>query len=106
MSVGPVGGRLIILGSGPLREALQDLVAKLDLAGSVDFLGSRPNEFPFIRRADEFLLSSRSEGFGNVIAEGVASPARRRIGYAAGAYIHGSAQSARSTSYLGSLKRM
>jgi glycosyltransferase involved in cell wall biosynthesis len=61
--------RLIILGSGPLNEALQDLVAKLGLTGSVDFLGFRANILPFIRRADAFLLSSRSEGFGNVIVE-------------------------------------
>jgi glycosyltransferase involved in cell wall biosynthesis len=62
-------GRLIILGSGPRHEALLDLTARLDLTGAVDFLGFRPNTLPFFCRADAFLLSSRCEGFGNVIVE-------------------------------------
>jgi glycosyltransferase involved in cell wall biosynthesis len=63
------GGRLIILGSGPLEGQLTDLVSRLDLTDSVDFLGFRANALPFFRQADAFLLSSRCEGFGNVIVE-------------------------------------
>ena len=61
--------RLIILGTGPLSETLRDLVAQLGLEHSVDFLGFRSNVLPFIRQADAFVLSSRCEGFGNVIVE-------------------------------------
>jgi len=61
--------RLIILGAGPLEQALQDLVVKLELTEFVDFQGFQPNVLPFIRQADAFLLSSLSEGFGNVIVE-------------------------------------
>jgi glycosyltransferase involved in cell wall biosynthesis len=61
--------RLIVLGTGPLEETLRDLVVKLGLTGAVDFLGFRSNVLPFIRQADAFLLSSVSEGFGNVIVE-------------------------------------
>ena len=61
--------RLIILGSGPLEEPLKALVARLDLSKSVAFLGFRPNALPYLRQADAFLLSSRCEGFGNVIVE-------------------------------------
>jgi glycosyltransferase involved in cell wall biosynthesis len=61
--------RLIILGTGPLRETLSDLVAQLNLEQSVDFLGFQSNVLPFIRQADAFVLSSRCEGFGNVIVE-------------------------------------
>ncbi|MDR3529386.1 MAG: glycosyltransferase [Rhodopila sp.] len=61
--------RLIVLGTGPLHDALRDLVVRLDLAASVDFLGFRSNALPFFRQADAFLLSSRCEGFGNVIVE-------------------------------------
>jgi glycosyltransferase involved in cell wall biosynthesis len=61
--------RLIILGSGPLAEALQALAVQLGLLGSVDFLGFQPNVLPYIRQADAFVLSSRCEGFGNVIVE-------------------------------------
>jgi glycosyltransferase involved in cell wall biosynthesis len=62
-------GRLIVLGTGPRRDALVDLVAGLNLTAAVDFLGFRANALPFFRQADTFLLSSRCEGFGNVIVE-------------------------------------
>lgn len=61
--------RLLILGNGPLDAQLRALVVKLGLAEAVDFLGFRGNALPFIRQADAFLLSSRCEGFGNVVVE-------------------------------------
>jgi glycosyltransferase involved in cell wall biosynthesis len=61
--------RLIVLGTGPLQQALADLVVQLGLTTSVDFLGFRNNVLPFFRQADAFLLSSRCEGFGNVMVE-------------------------------------
>jgi glycosyltransferase involved in cell wall biosynthesis len=62
-------GRLIILGTGPLRDKLSDLVVRLNLTEAVDFLGFRANALPYFRQADAFLMSSRCEGFGNVIVE-------------------------------------
>ncbi len=64
-----VNSRLIILGSGPLEASLKALVARLELTESVAFLGFRGNALPYLRQADAFLLSSRCEGFGNVIVE-------------------------------------
>jgi glycosyltransferase involved in cell wall biosynthesis len=61
--------RLIILGSGPLTAPLQALSGHLGLRESVDFVGFQPNVLPYIRQADAFVLSSRCEGFGNVIVE-------------------------------------
>ena len=61
--------RLIILGIGPLRDALADLVVRLNLTDAVDFLGFRANALPYFRQADAFVLSSRCEGFGNVLVE-------------------------------------
>jgi glycosyltransferase involved in cell wall biosynthesis len=61
--------RLIVLGSGPLRETLAGLVDQFDLSQSVDFAGFRSNALPFFRGADAFVLSSQCEGFGNVIVE-------------------------------------
>jgi glycosyltransferase involved in cell wall biosynthesis len=61
--------RLLILGAGPLREHLESLTRELGLADAVDFLGFRSNALPFFRRADAFVLSSRCEGFGNVLVE-------------------------------------
>lgn len=64
-----VDSRLIILGVGPLRQALEQQVAQLGLKDAVDFAGFRSNALPYFRSADAFLLSSRAEGFGNVIVE-------------------------------------
>jgi glycosyltransferase involved in cell wall biosynthesis len=61
--------RLIILGSGPLKERLKELTDQLCLTPFVDFPGFHSNALPFFRGADAFVLSSRCEGFGNVIVE-------------------------------------
>jgi hypothetical protein len=49
---------LWILGTGPLRDALQRRIHELDLAGSVLMLGFRDNPQDFMRRATVFVLSS------------------------------------------------
>lgn len=64
-----IASRLIILGSGPLREALGKLAHDLGISDAVDFLGFQSNALPYFRRADAFVLSSRCEGFGNVLVE-------------------------------------
>ena len=61
--------RLILLGTGPLQPELGALVDRLGLTKAVDFQGFHINALPFFRQADAFLLSSRCEGFGNVIVE-------------------------------------
>jgi glycosyltransferase involved in cell wall biosynthesis len=61
--------RLIILGTGPLRDHLRRVTERLGLTDAVDFAGFHPNTLPFFRQADAFLLSSRAEGFGNVLVE-------------------------------------
>lgn len=68
----PKGTRLIILGQGPLEEELLVLVEKLGVADSVNFPGFQKNPYPFFANADVFVLSSRWEGFGNVIPEALA----------------------------------
>jgi glycosyltransferase involved in cell wall biosynthesis len=62
-------GRLIILGVGPMRDELIQLTHVLGIAEYVDFAGFIENPLPFMRMADAFVLSSRSEGFGNVLVE-------------------------------------
>jgi len=61
--------RLLILGDGPLRDSLEELSRALGLADAVQFLGFQDNPLPWFRRADAFILSSWSEGFGNVLVE-------------------------------------
>ena len=64
--------RLLILGEGRQHARLRALVRRLDLAGEVDLPGFAPNPFPYMAQADGFVLSSRFEGFGNVLAEALA----------------------------------
>jgi glycosyltransferase involved in cell wall biosynthesis len=61
--------RLVLLGVGPKLEELQALAASLGIAEHVAFEGFVPNPLPYMRAADGFVLSSRSEGFGNVLVE-------------------------------------
>lgn len=61
--------RLLVLGTGPLRESLETLTGELGLRDAVDFLGFVENPLPYYRSADAFVLSSYSEGFGNVLVE-------------------------------------
>lgn len=64
-----IDGRLIVLGMGQLHAELRGLADRLGLGDVVDFQGFHSNALPFFRQADAFLLSSRCEGFGNVIVE-------------------------------------
>jgi glycosyltransferase involved in cell wall biosynthesis len=62
-------GRLLILGAGPLRDSLGALASDLGLGDDTDFLGYQDNPLPYLQAADAFVLSSRAEGFGNVLVE-------------------------------------
>jgi glycosyltransferase involved in cell wall biosynthesis len=64
--------RLILLGTGPLETELKALAHDLGLTEAVDFRGFEPNPLPFFRQSDAFLMSSLSEGFGNVLVEALA----------------------------------
>lgn len=64
--------RLVILGEGPLRGDLTALAGQLGLADRVDLPGFLPNPLPLLRGARLFVMSSRFEGFGNVVAEALA----------------------------------
>lgn len=61
--------RLLILGDGPLRYELSSKIARLGLQSSVILLGSKPNPFPYLKRADCFVLSSNHEGQPMVLLE-------------------------------------
>ncbi|HEV7588503.1 MAG TPA: glycosyltransferase [Longimicrobium sp.] len=63
---------LWIVGEGELRGELEADVAARGLSGAVWLPGFQPNPYPFMRAADVFVLSSRWEGFGNVVVEAMA----------------------------------
>lgn len=65
--------RLVLIGDGPLRSDLETLIAQRGLAGRAMLLGSDPNPWRYMARARLLVLSSRYEGFGNVLAEAMAT---------------------------------
>jgi len=64
--------RLMILGEGHLRTELEELTSKLGLRNDVLLPGFVNNPCAYMRRAALFVLSSRWEGFGNVLVEAMA----------------------------------
>ncbi|MDE0174956.1 MAG: glycosyltransferase [Defluviicoccus sp.] len=64
--------RLLILGEGPLREELENLVSSLGLEDRVSMPGWADDPYAFMSRARLFVLSSRHEGFPGVLVEALA----------------------------------
>src|SRR5262249_2613739 len=67
-----VPARLFILGAGDLEPQLRDRIAQLGLADAVALCGFQRNPWKYVARADAFVLTSRYEGFGNVLVEAMA----------------------------------
>ncbi|PRY26826.1 glycosyltransferase involved in cell wall biosynthesis [Aliiruegeria haliotis] len=63
--------RLIILGDGGDRAALEALVRELDLAERVCFAGFQLNRFEYLAHCDLFVMSSLTEGFPNALIEAI-----------------------------------
>ncbi|EAH8916277.1 glycosyltransferase, partial [Campylobacter coli] len=61
--------RLIILGDGPLKEELQEYIRKNDLGDCIFMLGIKSNPYPYLKKADCFVLSSLHEGQPIVLLE-------------------------------------
>ena len=68
-----VNFKLLIAGDGKLRQELEYQAAKLGIAHRVVFLGFVENIKSFMESIDIFVLPSRWEGFGYVLAEAMAS---------------------------------
>lgn len=70
----PLGARLLIAGDGPLRSALQELVARLRLEGSVELLGwvAPERAAELLAGADLLALPSTFEGQPLALIEGMA----------------------------------
>ena len=61
--------RLLLIGEGRERAKLEALIEGLNLQHAVKLAGAIENPYPFLKRADVFVLSSEFEGFGNVLVE-------------------------------------
>jgi L-malate glycosyltransferase len=67
-------GRLLIVGDGPERQNLTNLVSGLGIQNNIEFVGavSRENLNKYINRADAFVLPSKYETFGIAYIEALA----------------------------------
>jgi glycosyltransferase involved in cell wall biosynthesis len=64
--------KLFLLGDGSMYNKLKMLSKKLCLEKQVFFVGFQSNPYPFFFQADAFVMSSRFEGFPNVVLESLA----------------------------------
>ena len=64
--------KLVILGEGKERKNLEELIAELKLKNQVLLFGKVDNPFIYMKYAKFFIMSSRYEGFGNVLLEALA----------------------------------
>lgn len=61
--------KLIIIGDGPEKENIENLVFKLGLEKEVIFKGYQKNPYIYLKNADVFVLSSDREGLPTVLIE-------------------------------------
>ena len=61
--------KLYIIGDGPSRDNLTELVKDKKLEKQILFLGKKTNPFIWMKKANVFILSSKFEGFGLVLVE-------------------------------------
>jgi len=64
--------KLLIVGDGAERPRIEALAAELGLTDAVVFAGFHPTPQTYVSQADAFVLSSRTEGLGNVLVEAMA----------------------------------
>ena len=64
--------RLVLLGEGQERTRLEALAARLGIREQVAFLGFQANPFPYMARAQVFVLSSTVEGLPGVLVQAMA----------------------------------
>lgn len=64
--------KLLIIGDGPILNKLKDLAVELKINSKVIFLGKKLNISEWMSACDLFVLCSKFEGFGLVVAEAMA----------------------------------
>jgi sugar transferase (PEP-CTERM/EpsH1 system associated) len=65
--------RLIIVGDGPMRRAIELEIGALRIGDYVELLGEKQNVSMFLKAFDSFVLTSIAEGISNTILEAMAS---------------------------------
>ena len=61
--------KLVLVGDGPDREKLENLVRELKLENDIIFLGKKSNPYIWMKNSKVFILSSKYEGLPTVLIE-------------------------------------
>tara|TARA_R110002049_G_scaffold11084_9_gene53196 strand:+ start:4657 stop:5754 length:1098 start_codon:yes stop_codon:yes gene_type:complete len=67
------GFKLVLIGEGDHKQALIDLVSQEGIEASVRCISYQENPFPYLASAFATVLTSKNEGFPNVLIESLAS---------------------------------
>jgi glycosyltransferase involved in cell wall biosynthesis len=64
--------RLVIIGEGERKTNLIKTAKELNVFDKIEIMNFQDNPYPFYKRSDLFVLTSKWEGFGNVLVEAMA----------------------------------
>lgn len=64
-----ISEKLVLVGDGPDREKLENLVKKLNLEKEIIFIGKKSNPYIWMKNSKAFILSSKYEGLPTVLIE-------------------------------------
>jgi len=64
--------RLLMVGDGPLRGAVEARICEAGITADVELAGNQTDVVPYLQRMDVFALGSRREGISNTILEAMA----------------------------------
>ncbi len=63
--------KVFIIGEGPEKSSLTKYIEKNHLEKYVELLGFKKNPYPYMKKCDAFVCSSRAEGFSTVASEAI-----------------------------------
>ena len=69
-----IASRLLIVGDGPERDKLEELVRQGHIEDRVSFLGHQDNPYSYFAQSELFVLSSTREGLPTVLIDALALP--------------------------------
>ena len=63
--------KVLLIGSGNKEKEIQNLIDELKLKKIIKILGFKKNPYPYIKKSNLFILSSKFEGLPNVLLEAI-----------------------------------
>lgn len=60
---------IYVIGDGPEKDKLKALIKELNVENTFKLMGARKNPYPYIKKANYFVLLSNFEGYGMVLDE-------------------------------------